>query len=235
MSYGALVQVIARSKPTASAWRRNAVAPDLAKARRPGCIRVALRAVPREGEGVESSPVLHLTVGLPGAGKTTLAHRIERESGALRLTPDEWMLPLFGVSDADGKRDVLEGRLIWVAHQVLRSGLSAILDFGCWSAEERYAVREVANLSGAQFELHYLALSEAERRERADARWLEDGTSTFEMSAADHDRFRDLFVPPTADELCGPMPRPPDSFESWSAWASGRWPSLPRLDRAEGV
>jgi len=184
---------------------------------------------------VESSPVLHLTVGLPGVGKTMLARGIEANSGALRLTPDEWMLPLFGFSDVDGKRDVLEGRLIWVAHQVLRSGLSAILDFGCWSPDERYAVREVANLSGAQFELHYLALSETERRERADARWLEDRTSTFEMCDADHDRFRDSFVAPTADELCGgPMPGPPACSESWSAWASERWPSLPRLDLAEG-
>ena len=30
------------------------------------------------------------------------------------------MIPLFGESDADGKRDVLEGRLIWVALEALR-------------------------------------------------------------------------------------------------------------------
>jgi hypothetical protein len=34
---------------------------------------------------------------------------------ALRVSPDAWMIPLFGESEADGKRDVLEGRLIWVA------------------------------------------------------------------------------------------------------------------------
>ncbi|SCE02364.1 hypothetical protein GA0115246_109559, partial [Streptomyces sp. SolWspMP-sol7th] len=52
---------------------------------------------------------LFLLVGLPGAGKTTRARRLAEEHGALRLTPDEWMLPLFGASDPDGKRDVLEG------------------------------------------------------------------------------------------------------------------------------
>ncbi|HPF81931.1 MAG TPA: AAA family ATPase, partial [Tetrasphaera australiensis] len=55
--------------------------------------------------------MLHLTTGLPGTGKTTLAREIEARDNALRLTPDEWMNPLFGHHDADGKRDVLEGRL----------------------------------------------------------------------------------------------------------------------------
>jgi predicted kinase len=34
---------------------------------------------------------LVLIVGLPGAGKTTLARRLEVERAALRFTPDEWM------------------------------------------------------------------------------------------------------------------------------------------------
>ncbi len=59
-----------------------------------------------------SEPVLFLLVGLPGSGKTTRAREIERTHRALRLSPDEWMLPLFGESDPDGKRDIMEGRLI---------------------------------------------------------------------------------------------------------------------------
>ena len=46
-------------------------------------------------------------VGLPGAGKTTRARAIESEERALRLTPDEWMIPLFDGIQPDGKRDVL--------------------------------------------------------------------------------------------------------------------------------
>ena len=61
------------------------------------------------------TPTLHLTVGLPGVGKTTLARKIAHEDNAVRFTPDEWMIPLFGTMwrepDAVGKRDVLEGRL----------------------------------------------------------------------------------------------------------------------------
>ena len=124
---------------------------------------------------VSSRPTLHLTVGLPGVGKTTLARELEQSSGGLRLTPDEWMVPLFGLRWADfgGKRDVLEGRLVWVGHQVLRAGVTVILDFGCWSPDERYALRAIADLAGADFELHYLTLPEDERRKRAEARWRE--------------------------------------------------------------
>jgi predicted kinase len=51
-------------------------------------------------------------VGLPASGKSTRAKQIEEERQALRLTPDEWLIPLFGQHVADGKRDVLEGRFV---------------------------------------------------------------------------------------------------------------------------
>jgi predicted kinase len=41
-------------------------------------------------------PTLYVMVGLPGAGKTTYARHLEAEKQVLRLTPDEWMIPLFG-------------------------------------------------------------------------------------------------------------------------------------------
>ena len=88
-------------------------------------------------------PTLFLTVGLPGAGKTTRARELAGEHSILRLTPDDWMAPLFGHNDAHGRRDILEGRLIWVAHEVIVSGASVVLDFGCWSPEERYAIRAI--------------------------------------------------------------------------------------------
>src|SRR3954449_10096915 len=136
---------------------------------------------------VVSRPTLHLTVGLPGVGKTTLARELEWAHGALRLTPDEWMAPLFGSGMGGGKRDILEGRLIWVAHQVLRAGVSVILDFGCWSPDERYALRAIADLANADFELHYLTLPEEERRKRATARWHDSPEEIFEMSYEDHE------------------------------------------------
>ena len=181
---------------------------------------------------VNTAKVLYLTVGLPGAGKTTLASRIAAEHAILRLTPDEWMAPLFGHSDSEGRRDILEGRMIWVAHQVLVSGSSVILDFGCWSPEERFAIRSVADSVGARFDLRYVEIDEAERRVRAARRWQEAPESTFAMSDADHDRFLALCQPPSSAELTyADIPEPPSGFENWLHWASDRWPTLPRLDQ----
>jgi len=177
-------------------------------------------------------PTLHLTVGLPGVGKTTRAKELAAAERILRLTPDDWMIPLFSDSDGGGKRDVLEGRMIWVAQEVLRSGVSVILDFGCWSPDERYALRAAAEAVDGTFQLHHLTLDEDERRERTHRRWLTAPDSQIRMTDDDHARVHHFFMPPSRDELVsGPMPAAPEPFETWSAWASDRWPSLPRFDQ----
>ena len=178
-------------------------------------------------------PTLYLTAGLPGTGKTTWATQLALEHRVLRLTPDDWMAPLFGHSNAAGRRDILEGRLIWVAHQTLLAGASAVLDFGCWSPEERYAIRSVAELVGAAFVLKDFHVGETERRARATRRWQAVPGTTFAMSDADHDRFVAAYRPPSEAELSyAPIPPPPTRSESGLDWADQRWPTLGRLDLA---
>ena len=89
-----------------------------------------------------------LMVGLPGSGRTTRARELAATRRALRLTPDEWMAPLFGDGEADGKRDVLEGRLIVVAVDALRLGTNVVLDFGLRARDERSALRWLAPPDG---------------------------------------------------------------------------------------
>jgi predicted kinase len=83
---------------------------------------------------------LHLLVGLPCSGKTTLARQLEREYSALRLTPDEWVTRLLGVEvtgESDRAHDLVEVMLWGIAERVLTLGLDVVLDFGCWAREER--------------------------------------------------------------------------------------------------
>ena len=104
--------------------------------------------------------MLFVLVGMVGAGKTTRARQIVAERGAMRLTPDEWMIPLFGQDFRDERyahrRDTIEGRLISVALDVLRAGVDVILDFGCWAKVERSALRYLAASVGAECELVYV-------------------------------------------------------------------------------
>jgi predicted kinase len=92
---------------------------------------------------------MFLMVGLPGAGKTTRVKELAAANRALRLTPDEWMILLFGDSMANGNRFVLEGRLITVALQALRLGTSVVLDYGLWGRDERSALRMAIGLAGS--------------------------------------------------------------------------------------
>lgn len=174
--------------------------------------------------------MLYLLVGLPGAGKTTRARELEAGHRALRLTPDEWMSPLFGESDAGGKRDVLEGRLIWVGLRVLAVGTSVVLDFGFWGRDERSSLRSMAQTIGVDCEVVYLAVDRETQQQRIRRRYQDTPAVTFDITAADLDVYRAQFEEPRADELDGSsLEPPPPGWSSWSDWASTRWPSLPRL------
>ena len=170
---------------------------------------------------------LFLIVGLPGAGKTTRAKELAAEHRALRFTPDEWMIPLFGDSMADGKRFVLEGRLISVALRVLRLGTSVVLDFGLWGRDERSALRWLARAAGASCRVVYLPVDKDAQLARILHRQARTPHLTFPMTDADVDAWREQFQEPDAAELDGgEIPGPPARWPGWPEWASDHWPSL---------
>ena len=172
-------------------------------------------------------PSLLLMVGLPGAGKTTRAKELAVAHRALRLTPDEWMIPLFSDSLADGKRFVLEGRLISVALQALRLGTSVVLDYGLWGRDERSALRWLAKSVRAPCQLVYLPVEKDVQLARIAHRQATAPHRTFPMTEADVDGWRRQFQVPDAAELDGSeIPGPPTRWPGWPEWASDHWPSL---------
>lgn len=181
---------------------------------------------PGENDGV-TNPVLYLLVGLPGAGKTTEALRLAASEKAIRLSPDDWMLPLFGESDPNGLRDVMEGRLIWVGLEALKAGANVVIDFGLWGRDERTALRWLAHSVGARARVIFLDPDEPERRRRIVARFSAEPETTFEMTEAEIDDHVRIFQRPDASELeDGPLDPVPDGFGIWAEWATKRWPSL---------
>jgi predicted kinase len=170
---------------------------------------------------------LFLIVGLPGAGKTTRARELERAHRALRFSPDEWMIPLFGESEADGKRDLLEGLLINAGLCALAAGTNVIFDFGFWGQDERSALRSLGASLGAAVEVVYLPVEEAIQRQRVEERFLARPGQTFPVTDSDLAQWCDQFDEPTARELAGALgsERPADA-SSWAEWARLRWPTL---------
>jgi predicted kinase len=173
-----------------------------------------------------NAPRMFVMVGLPAAGKTSRARELASAWSALRLTPDEWMIPLFGQEQPEGKRNIVEGRLIWLALSALRIGVNVVVDFGVWAKVERSALRALAASVGATSELVYLPVDDEEQWRRVQARPLTDAATTFEMTREDLDRWQPVFQPPDATELEGAdIDPPPDGYESWEAWVAEWWPT----------
>lgn len=107
--------------------------------------------------------------GLPGAGKTTFARKLEAETGAVRFCGDEWMADL-GLDYYEDVRHRLWPRLERLWQQVLTAGLSVILEDGTWQRTERDALREFAASVGAVTEMHYFDIPFGELWRRLQAR-----------------------------------------------------------------
>jgi predicted kinase len=150
-------------------------------------------------------PTLHLMVGLPCSGKTTLARKLEFERSALRLTPDEWHVRLFGQDadkpEHDARHDLIEALLWNVAARVLALGGNVILDFGFWSREEREDFRLRAKKLGASSEVHFLEVPEAELMQRLSARNTQLSEGAFHISEEMMRPWVALFQAPIPDEL----------------------------------
>jgi predicted kinase len=145
-------------------------------------------------------PTLHLTCGLPGSGKTTLARRIAVERDALRFTKDELVLALGGDLYDDELRDRVEAMLIELAFELLAAGRSCILDFGLWSGVERDALRLRARAQGVRVELHVLDVEPEELLRRIDQRYADAPHTTAEIRAMQLAEWASFFEEPTEEE-----------------------------------
>jgi predicted kinase len=155
---------------------------------------------------------LHLIVGLPCSGKTTLARQLETRYSALRLTTDEWHIRLFGQDYGENMTQAEEAThnfrhasvesIMWdVAARVLVLGVDVILDFGCWVRTQRDEFRSLAKELGADFRIHYADASDEALFERLKARNQMRTEGTFFIPEGKLKEWIQIFEPPSSEEL----------------------------------
>ena len=151
-------------------------------------------------------PTLFMMCGLPGSGKTTLARQMEREGRILRLSPDEWIEPIFGTQDhtinpklAEERRARIE-TLQWdMTARTLALGVDVILENGFWSKTERQMYRARAESLGAKVKILFVDAAHEELWRRIEKRNKEP--DAFIISRKEFDSWLPFFEPPTSDEL----------------------------------
>ncbi|WP_445154245.1 AAA family ATPase [Arthrobacter sp. Hor0625] len=140
-----------------------------------------------------TAPIVHLLCGLNGAGKTTVAKRLEATLPAVRFSLDDWMLRLHPglhyASDEYARRAEECKVLMWdIAVQVLRTGTDVVLDWNQWNRERRARWRDNAREAGFGAVLHHVQTPLGVAIERTLLRTLaaEPGTHPLTEAAVRH-------------------------------------------------
>jgi predicted kinase len=132
------------------------------------------------------------------------------DRSAVRLTRDEWLTALGSNPWDRPTREKVERELWRLAQEILRLGLSVVLDFGLWARTERDEMRSAARRLGVAVELHFVDVPTDELWRRIEARNSEPPWDSYPIRRADLDGWLAIFEAPGAAELAL-FDSPPDS------------------------
>lgn len=132
---------------------------------------------------MKSAPKVYLITGGTGAGKTTYALKLSQETMGIRFSIDDWMTTLFWMDSPDPishdwamtRISRAEAQMWETAQQVLKQGLSVILDLGFTKAAHRQKFYDLAQAANVEASLHWVDISPDERWRRVQFRNAEKG------------------------------------------------------------
>lgn len=107
-------------------------------------------------------------LGYPGAGKTSVAEKIAKLTGAVHLNSDWFRLHMYKQPTfSQAEHDSLYGNLDYLCELILSAGKSVIYDANLNRYEHRQEKYDIAKKTGANVKLVYVKTNEATARRRA--------------------------------------------------------------------
>lgn len=116
---------------------------------------------------------IHCMCGYIGIGKTTVAKKLEAEYKAMRFTPDELMVKLYGTdvgADFMEKAEQLNDYIWQEIAKCVKRGQDVIYDTGSWTADDRKYVMKMAEKLNADVIWHQVQCDIKTAKKRATDR-----------------------------------------------------------------
>ena len=113
---------------------------------------------------------VYMVSGQICSGKTTYSKILEKNTNAVRFTPDEWMLKLYPFSIKNEEFDsyyYLCCDIAWeIAKEFIKRNIDVILDFGFWKKSDRMKYTGLVKKTEADYKLIHVDCAESTIRER---------------------------------------------------------------------
>ncbi|MEG0883119.1 MAG: ATP-binding protein [Janthinobacterium sp.] len=150
------------------------------------------------------TPTLHLVCGKIASGKSTLTASLASAPHTVRISEDSLLAQLYpgqiaSLADYVACTARLRAAVAPLALQMLRAGVSVVLDFPANTPASRAWMRELFQQASVPHVLHYLDVPDEECKARLRQRNA-SGLHPFSTSDAEFDAITRHFVPPSEAE-----------------------------------
>lgn len=156
------------------------------------------------GYRVRVTPHVHLMLGLPGSGKTTLSHKLSEELKVPRFSLDEeyfLVVPNRQQSERDFAIEAqVEAKIKEQVAALVGNGTSLVLDFCPWKSARRREYYSFITSHGGFPKVHYLPVQREELIRRLEVRNSFRDERYQYMSPEMLDDFFGRFEAPLSDE-----------------------------------